>query len=497
MTTSPDVNVYSTSMASISAAVLKRVSTDLNRQEITNQDADTAKVVSDNALTVVRTFELEASAYHGEHQPTLDQIKSDVRTGLYSVVVIAMTSRIERRGHRTLLRFLWDLSDLGARVIAADNPAFGTDGLMGDLLTMLQGNSDHEYSKKISENVNRAFLRTDKENAFRGVVPTGYTAEGTRGAKRLVPSDGVCRCPTTGTKYHNRCRITSQQVAEAIKLCASGSSTVILGKRLGMSATATRRLIENPIYGTGRYEIKRADGSTYAHRCEPLVDPGLQKQAIAAIKARSCGDNVSSRSIRKEDFSGAMWCPYCATEAGSVGRMYRALSGKQNRRYRCDTCLRTVKADEADKAIHQEYASDESRWFRMRVIPGSDHSAELARLRDELDGLGARRLPRSEMLAETTRLYDEIERLEAMPSEPTRTVLELVKDASGRAMSEGQHWELMDMRERREWILSRAAASHFPTLKAASTPAGRRPTGAVELKIVYAPDRDEMAAEAA
>ena len=480
-----------------SAAVLKRVSTDLSRQEITNQDADTTRIVRENALTVVRTFELEASAYHGEHQPTLDQIKSDVRAGLYSVVVIAMTSRIERRGHRTLLRFLWDLADLGARVIAADNPAFGTDGLMGDLLTMLQGNSDHEYSKKISENVNRAFHRTDKENGFRGVVPTGYMTAGTRGSKRLMPSDGICRCPTSGTKYHNRCKITAQQVAEAIKLCASGSSTVILGKRLGMSATATRRLIENPIYGTGRYEIQRADGSVYVHRCEPLVDPDIQKQAVAAIKARSCGDNVSSRSIKKEDFSGAMWCAYCATEAGSIGRMYRALSGKQNRRYRCDTCHRTVKADEADKAIHAEMSSAGEWWFRTRIIPGSDHSAELARLRDELDGLGARRLPRAEMLAETSRLYDEIERLEKLPSQPTRTVVERVRDAQGRSMSEGEHWLLMSLKERREWLLDRASASHYLTLRAVPVPQGRRPTGAVELTIVYAPDHDEMEQEAA
>jgi len=256
-------------------------------------------------------------------------------------------------------------------------------------------------------------------------------------------------------------------------------------------------MIENPIYSTGRYEVKRADGSTYVHRCEPLVDPDIHKQAIAAIKARRSGDNVSSRSIRKEDFSGALWCAYCATEAGPVGRMYRALSGVQNRRYRCETCHRTVKADEADKAIHREYASDESWWLRRRVIPGDDHSAELARLRDEKDNLSSRGLSRAEERAESDRLWDAIERLEAMPTEPTRTVIERVKDASGRVMSEGDHWMQMDMPERREWILDRATDSHYPLIKAAPTPAGRRPTGAVELTIAYAPDRDEMAQDAA
>ena len=120
------------------------------------------------------------------------------------------------------------------------------------------------------------------------------------------------------------------------------------------------------------------------------------------------------------------------------------------------------------------------------MIPGDDHSAELARLRDELDGLGARRLPRSEHFAESTRLYDAIERLEGMPVEATRTVLERVKDASGRVMSEGEHWSLMGMSERREWLLSRAAASHYVTLK---TTAGR--TGAVVLSIVALPDKED------
>jgi hypothetical protein len=105
-----------------------------------------------------------------------------------------------------------------------------------------------------------------------------------------VPSDGVCRCPTKETsesKYHERCKITAKQVADAIRDCALGFSTVTLGKRLGMAPSSTRRMIENPLYSTGRYEVRRADGSTYVHRCEPLIDPDIQKQAIAAIKPPS------------------------------------------------------------------------------------------------------------------------------------------------------------------------------------------------------------------
>jgi hypothetical protein len=87
-------------------------------------------------------------------------------------------------------------------------------------------------------------------------------------------------------------------------------------------------------------------------------------------------------------------------------------------------------------------------WLRERVIPGDDNSAELTRVRGELDQLGARRLPRTEMLAETARLYDELERLEAMPQTPTRTV----REVSG--ISEGERWRGLDMTQRRELLLS-------------------------------------------
>lgn len=86
------------------------------------------------------------------------------------------------------------------------------------------------------------------------------------------------------------------------------------------------------------------------------------------------------------------------------------------------------------------------------------------------------------MLAETSRLYDEIERLESLPSIAARTVFERVKDDNGRAVSEGEHWMLMDMRDRRAWLLSRATVTHYVTVKAA---AGR--TGVVDADVTYLP----------
>ena len=136
------------------AAVFKRISTDMTRQDITNQDADTARLVAAGGYTVARTFEVEGSALHGEHDPELREILADVKAGKYTVVVVAMTSRIDRRGPKYVMRFMWDLRAAGGRIEAADNPMFGKGDFVGDMATMFAAEGDYQYSKKI-----RASLR--------------------------------------------------------------------------------------------------------------------------------------------------------------------------------------------------------------------------------------------------------------------------------------------------------------------------------------------------
>ena len=373
---------------------------------------------------------------------------------------------------------------------------------MGDIVTLLAERDNHEYSKTLSGHIKRKFRNEiDANGSFRGVAPAGYVITGEKYRKQLTRSDGVCRCPNAknAPNYHKRCVISAQMVIDAITDCSEGIGTIDLGKRLGMNHTAVAKMIRNPTYSTGRYEIRHRDGSgVYVYRCEPLVKPEVQKAAIAALDARLTGDRAASRAIAKEDFSGAVFCAHCD------GKMYRYFSGGNKRvdggsapkvrRYRCDGCpkSKSVNANEADSAVNDLMAADEAWWHRSRLIPGDDHSAELTRARDELDGLGARRLPRAEMRAETDRLYDEIERLEALPKTAARTVFERVKDENGRVITEGEHWQAMTMRERRAWLQDHAPVTHYVTVKAAP---GRK--GAVIADVVYRPTDDELASSEA
>lgn len=438
------------------AAVLKRVSTDLTRQEIGNQDADVARVTSEGSFNVQRTFELEASAFKGEHAPALAEILADVQAGRYTVVIAAMTSRFERRGWKVLMRWMLDLDAAGGRLIAADNPNFGDLSTpMGGMLTIMTGDADHSYSDSISKNVNRANRKRDAEGSFRGSVPAGYMVTGVKGAKRLVP-DVIGE----GTRGY-----PAEVIATAITDAGNGASTVTLGARLGMTTSAVGKLLRNSMYSTGRYVIDRNDGVTVQHQTTPLVTPDVQRNAIAGLEARDTSTRALRESHRGEtteqDFSGAVWCPVCENPKP----MYRYNGGgkpkadgtptPRTRRYGCKKivggCGKSVDADNCDREIDALMSGRLGPWIVTRWIDGDDHAAELARVKLELKEVGARGLADDEEDALKAELRAERDRLAelAAHTEPGHW------EARPSGKSEGDRWaELNNAAERRAWLTS-------------------------------------------
>jgi hypothetical protein len=280
----------------------------------------------------------------------------------------------------------------------------------------------------------------DDAGSFRGCVPGGYKSIGPKYGKHLVPDSQ-----------------REAGIRQAFEDATTGTGTTALGTQLGMSADAVCKLLKNPIYSTGRYQIIRGDGVIVTVRTEPLVKPSVQASAIAALESRRTGDNVTSRAIRKDDFSGALYCP-----CGAAGRMHRYFGGGKPRkdgspsprvrRYRCEDCGKSVRADDADQAVRDLMSSLRGPWMDRWLISGDDHTAELDRARLELDELPKRHLPRAETMAEMTRLYDEIERLEALPSVPARTVTGFKRDEAGNVLTEADRWQSLDNAERRVWL---------------------------------------------
>jgi DNA invertase Pin-like site-specific DNA recombinase len=421
-------------MSENDVATWERVSSD--EQDTRNQTLTLDSHCAANGYTVRKRFVLpDTSAFKGRHQWALDEIRADVAAGEYTRVIAVTSSRFERRDTKVGVGFLLDLDKLGGRLETADNPLFGDLTNQGGWhITVAACSADNEYSKKISDNVSRAFRRMDDAGSFRGAVPHGYMVTGEKYAKRLVPDP-----------QH------AEDVIEAFTAASSGTSTVKLGRRLGIPADSVARMLRNSTYSTGRYEIHRADGVTVTHRCEPLVSPAVQAAAIRSLDARRTYDKPSSRAISHDDLSGAVYC-VCGHDIG----MHRHFSGRvHQRRYRCRACGKTVHADKTDAAVNDLMSGRTTAWWLDRwLIPGDDHAAELDRVRLEYRELSARGLDFDAEDAERDRLRAEIKRLEAMPSRPAETVTGIRRDAAGKALSEADRWASLDYAGRRTWLTS-------------------------------------------
>lgn len=391
-------------------------------------DAECAKL----GWTVVeRVFRLhDKSASKGEQQAEQDAAVAAMANGEFDILVCTESDRLDRRGPRAAYAFLWKLELASGRpqvVHVANDPMFGQDDIGSEILSTARMAVARDEVALKQRRIADKFREMDANGAFRGMTPAGYESVGAKYAKRLVPS--------------SRAQDVRDAFADAVSM-----STTALGTRLGMTADAVAKMIRKPVYSTGQYTVKRADGVTVIHRCEPLVTPGIQARAIAAIERRRTGDNVTSRALAKDDFSGALWCHNCG--GGTMHRYYGGKDGAHTRRYICRKCRKSVKADNADAAVNEFMSASMGMWIEPVWIDGDDHQAELDRVQMELRELPARGLDDDEEDSERTRLRAERKRLEVLP----RTSGHWEGRMSDKSV--GALWDAKTTSERRAWAVS-------------------------------------------
>jgi DNA invertase Pin-like site-specific DNA recombinase len=450
--------------------VWERVSTDMTRQEIASQTADLRAFIGAGAYCVRRVFRFEASAFHGKHAPQQAEMLADVEAGLYRTVIAAMSSRYERRGVKHALRFALDLDLYGARVVAVDDPNYGDmDSELGIIGTVFKAKSNYDYSKAISDNVARRFRLMDAEGAHRGAIPAGYVATGDKGHKNLQPHpDG------------------SAAVVQAFLDCATGKSTPKIartfrgvntrcGTRLPVTPDGVAKMLRNEDYSTGHH----AEGAACKCKFAPLVSPAQQRLAIAALDGRRTGDNVSSRAITKEDYSGALFCGVCM-DLGITSKMYRLYAGARPkagtpmppiRRYKCQTCIRSVKADNADETLNAIMGADIVPWWiPFTTDPNADRDRELADVAAELKALPSQGLSEDEEDTRRAELRAERKRLQAIEDQDAETFATRKTDAAGRGLTEGTRWtDYLTFGERRDYLTSGVV---YASVKAAGDRSG-------------------------
>ena len=482
-------------------AIFERVSTDMSRQEIASQTRDLVAHIGANGYRVARVFRIEASAYHGKHDPELRAALADVRAGRYAKVVAATSSRFERRGWKTLLRYMIDLDEAGGRLVAADNPAFGDMATpMGGISALMDGETNFRYSEAVSKNVRRTNRLYDERGAHRGGIFGGYATQcavceryecgegGHKGNKRLVPHP-----------------VTAELVVQAFIDAAKDASTPKIartfkaaneryglrgGLRLPATADAVASLLRNPAYGTGHHK----DGSACRCKFPPLVSPAQQEAAVAALKRRRTGGSVSSRVIAKDDYSGALGCPECRlTATKEPARMYRYYAGRRVlkdgtkpdavRRYKCEHCGKSVRADSADEAVNAAMRADVTPWYVPRVSdPNAERDRAIAEVEAELKALPALGLAEDDEDERRAVLRAKRRELREIPDAEVTTYADVRTDERGRRLTEGDRWEMMTPAERRDVL---TGGSVVALVKAKP---GR--TGAVAVEIQRERDTD-------
>jgi DNA invertase Pin-like site-specific DNA recombinase len=421
------------------AALWKRASDD--SQETANQDAELAAHVAARGYEVKRTFDLpdlSASQSKKRHIQALEDVIADMHDGLYKVLVVVHSSRLDRRDEDEQLSLLLRIRQAGGRVESVREPNFGSTDMAGRLVTTLAQVMNAEYSRALGGHVRAGNARLDAQGVFRGgKPPIGYRVSGTRRAKKIEQH------PDTAPIV----REIFSRAADGQPVTRIQAWLADLGYRKTISAiTGTLR---REVYWTGRYQVRDHAGVVQIHRCEPIVTKALFDAANADLDSRYHVVK-KPRQPRRPDFSGAVRCGQC------LGPAYRNWSSSKKRDehgkrlrtrvYYCRECRLYWDADTADTKLEEMMSGDTWPEVEIRVIPGADWTDEIERVEDELLNLAARGLPYEEEDEERVRLRRELKRLKALPVvAPTRKLV-----MTGR--TRGATWDAMSHAERVTFI---------------------------------------------
>jgi DNA invertase Pin-like site-specific DNA recombinase len=324
------------------AARLFRVST--NGQTEDNQIPEVDIHCRRHDYDVVETFQLhDVSASKGAQAGTLDQILDDIRAGRYTVVVVAASSRIDRRDPNIAMFWLLSVRLAGGRVESVREPEFGQDNLAGRIMTMLAQEGNYKYVVDLTEHTEAGMQKIRENGALAGAVPWGYVIEGPKHNKRMVPG-------AVGGKYIPQ---IYAKVIAGWSLAAIGEWLESEGvpsprllkpsdKRPAESSgkwwpRTVQRIVRNPAYKGLKCPQGETPGSTWkatpTHRAEePLIDGATWQRAQDALVSRPRrGPAMPNRAM----LTPALWCGNPDCPAGPDSPMYRLTPRSNYVYYRC------------------------------------------------------------------------------------------------------------------------------------------------------------------
>jgi len=464
-----------------------RVSTD--KQDEQNQVSDVDGHIAARGYEPVKTFRLHAaSASRGDQEPELAEVLSDIRAGAYSVVVVAQSSRLDRRDDLDAqIAFAVSVRLAGGRVESVDEPEFGTGDLPGWIRTLLAMEGNAKYSRDLKANIRRGMDRVRANGALDNRTPWGFTSEGPKYERRLVPTaearEYVPQIYRRVIAGESLARIARWLEGEGVRPAGVAKASSERGKSGKWWPRSVGQLVRNPVY-MGLYA--GADGQTIT-TCEPLVDAGTWARAGKALDERD-----KRGPVLKENrcaLSGAARCASCG------GPLYRIWCGRRTSRAAYLRCSGTgpdrkgcgapmIRLDAAEALAGEVLGSLLHPVYEITVVPGNEAEidAALARLDYERRQVALRGLSWADEDLERARIREQYELAAATPRVADRRA---VRDTG---VTYGQRWGKLDVHERAAWLRS----GEFTVLFAKGEVPGATATrDGVSLILHWAEDNDD------
>jgi DNA invertase Pin-like site-specific DNA recombinase len=384
---------------------LVRVSSDA--QDERNQDAETDRHIETHGYEVAREVRLhDISAFKGEQAADLESVLNDIRAGKYTVVVVAHSSRIDRRDPDVAMLWTLQVRMAGGRVESVREPEYGRSDLGGRIMTMLAQESNHAYSKAIGDNVRAAQARSRANGAFTsGAIPFGFQITGERYEKRLEPTeDGLRIIPEV---YD---RVTRGHSLGAVAAWA----TTELGRNVWPATVGD--WVRNPVYKG--YLCKRVENKgkhTFGkvlHEVPAIVTVPVWSAANAAMDSRKATVFARKGGL----LTGVLNCGQCGA------KMYKIKTASYWGYYCKKTpvgggCGNFVKKEVVDRLAVEKVSKLFFKVSKPVMIPGMNNESEIHAVLMQIQGLNLRD---KDDRAKQAELLDELDRLENLETTPDR-----------------------------------------------------------------------------
>jgi DNA invertase Pin-like site-specific DNA recombinase len=391
------------------AAIWLRVST--GAQDESSQLPDCETWCERQGYDVVKTYAIHGkSAWHGKHDGDLDRMFSDMREGVFEVLVVWKQDRIERRGMSAALKLAERARDAGGRIEFATQPHLNKLSDLGSKVSYVVMAEVAEGESGIkSDRVNANFATIRRNGGVIGRAPFGYEIQGEKYAKTFAPTDD-------GRKY----------VPAIFERVIAGDSTRTIGAWLRSENVQTRQgsnvwsawgighIIRCKTYMGLRVEEKTG---RLVGRCEPLVDASTWEAANKALTEHAKPKGHARRNSAL--LTGILKCAKCG------GPMYRTNIGRGDSAqlvYRCSAdpkfgperrseCANLVPVAQADLVMRRilTLAQAPVQERRRAHVPHqpSDRRVEINAEIDAIDKSDAAAMPRViELMTELQSLTD-------------------------------------------------------------------------------------------